>query len=66
MIRIDSIEIRDFRGFPADSVSPIRLQGKKNLLIYGENGSGKSTIFHALKHLFDSKKRLEYDSDTSK
>ena len=41
-IRIDQIDIRDFRGFPRELVPAIKLDGK-NLLIYGENGSGKST-----------------------
>ena len=45
--RIDRIEICDFRGFPGELVPPIQLGGS-NLLIYGENGSGKSTVFEAL------------------
>src|SRR5690348_7314053 len=60
--RIDQIEISDFRGFPAELVPPIKLDGK-NLLVYGENGSGKSTIFEALFQLLDLRERLPFDAN---
>ncbi len=47
---IQQITIHDFRGFPGDCISSLQLRGK-HLLLYGENGSGKSTIFHALKDM---------------
>jgi len=62
--RIDEIEVCDFKGFPEDRVPPIKLGGK-SLLLYGENGSGKSTIFHALKHLFDPSRERPFDDDLS-
>jgi len=62
--RIDEIEICDFKGFPEDRTPPITLGGK-SLLLYGENGSGKSTIFHALKHLFDPYRSRPFDDDIS-
>ncbi|MBB3873287.1 AAA family ATPase [Brevundimonas mediterranea] len=49
--RIDRLSIQNFRGFPGLGNPEIRFGGK-NLLIYGENGSGKSSIFHALDQLF--------------
>ncbi|CAM8653594.1 AAA family ATPase [Sphingobium cupriresistens] len=49
--RIDTISIQNFRGFPGVGNPPIKL-GSKNLLVYGENGSGKSSIFHALDNFF--------------
>lgn len=49
--RISSIEIQDFRGFPGQANPPIAVDGR-NLLIYGENGSGKSTIYKALDGFF--------------
>jgi energy-coupling factor transporter ATP-binding protein EcfA2 len=61
-VRIEQIDIRDFRGFPGELVPPIKLDGK-NLLIYGENGSGKSTVFEALSQLFDRSERLPFDAN---
>lgn len=49
--RIDTISIQNFRGFPGIGNPAIKLGGK-NLLIYGENGAGKSSIFHALDNFF--------------
>jgi energy-coupling factor transporter ATP-binding protein EcfA2 len=49
-LRITSLTLCDFRAFP----DPISFDlAAKNLLVYGENGSGKSSIFHALRHFFD-------------
>ncbi|WP_279483822.1 AAA family ATPase [Aureimonas sp. SK2] len=49
--RIKRIEINDFRAFPGPTPVAIDLDGQ-NLFLYGENGVGKSTIFHALDGLF--------------
>src|SRR5262245_17432819 len=62
--RVASIEICDFRGFPAEMVPEIKLAGK-NLLLYGENGSGKSTLFQALAHLLDLRAQQPFDNDLS-
>jgi hypothetical protein len=51
-MRISMIEIRDFRGFPGPETYTFPLDGK-NLLLYGENGSGKSSLFHALVEFFN-------------
>lgn len=61
-IRIDKIEICDFRGFPGEIVQPIKLDGN-NLLIYGENGSGKSTVFEALFQLLDPREKLPFEAN---
>ena len=51
-LRIKSLSLCDFRAFPA----PVLIQlNSKNLLVYGENGSGKSSIFYALQHFFSLK-----------
>lgn len=48
-IRIERLTISAFRAFP----HPVTIDLKsKNLLIYGENGSGKSSVFHALRNFF--------------
>jgi energy-coupling factor transporter ATP-binding protein EcfA2 len=58
-MRITEIEIKNFRGF--HKVHPIKLHATgKNAIIYGENGSGKSSLFLALKH-FLSSSELQYD-----
>jgi energy-coupling factor transporter ATP-binding protein EcfA2 len=49
--KIASIKISDFRAFPALAPAKITLDGK-NLLAWGENGSGKSTIYRALRGVF--------------
>ncbi|MDR6114494.1 MULTISPECIES: AAA family ATPase [unclassified Sphingomonas] len=49
--RIKTLEICDFRAFPGPAPVTIELAGK-NLFLFGENGVGKSTIFHALDGLF--------------
>lgn len=50
-MRIDRIELQNFRAFPGPAVSMFSLHGK-NLLLYGENGSGKSSLVRALSELF--------------
>ena len=51
MALINEIVINGFKAFP--SQFKIELEGK-NLLLYGENGSGKSSIYYALHCLFNS------------
>lgn len=46
---MDNLKIKDFKVFSAQI--EIFLDGK-NILLYGENGSGKSSIFEALKIIF--------------
>jgi len=52
-MRIERIEIRDFRGFPSSYEFKLGSPGN-NLLVYGENGSGKSSLFQALKLFFEA------------
>lgn len=52
-MRIERIEIQDFRGFPAAYEFKLGKPGK-NLLVYGENGSGKSSLFRAIKGFFEA------------
>ena len=52
-MRITDIEIKNFRAFPQTYEINLSKAGK-NLLIYGENGSGKSSLYFALKYFLES------------
>ena len=52
-MRIAKIEINDFRALPGPTPYSFDLQGGKNSLVFGENGSGKSSLFRALVELFN-------------
>lgn len=50
-MKIKTLSLTDFRAFPGPAPTTFELDGK-NLLIYGENGSGKSSVFKALSGFF--------------
>ena len=52
-MRITEIEIKNFKAFYGTYRINLRKSGK-NLLIYGENGSGKSSLYFALKLFLES------------
>lgn len=60
-VKIDSIRLKNYKFFHGDFELPV---GGSNLLVYGENGSGKSTVYKALelltKNSFD-----EFDENLS-
>jgi energy-coupling factor transporter ATP-binding protein EcfA2 len=50
--RIGKIVLRDFRFFPGNETYTFKLgDDGKNLLLFGENGSGKSSLFQGLRVL---------------
>ena len=51
MIKIDKIQLNNFRFFIDDENNNIFEPNGENLLIYGENGSGKSSIYKAFEFL---------------
>ncbi len=54
-MKLHELHINNFKFFPNQKTdSPLLKIDGKNLLIYGENGSGKSTIFWALYTLFEN------------
>lgn len=54
-LRIKRLTLTDFRAFPGPAPAHFDLDGK-NLLVYGENGAGKSSVFHALSDFFSLKR----------
>lgn len=53
-MRLQELHINNFKFFPqVEAESPLLKINGKNLLIYGENGSGKSTIYWALYTLLE-------------
>jgi energy-coupling factor transporter ATP-binding protein EcfA2 len=51
-MKIKTIEIHNYKAFYGNK-NVINIDGK-NLFIYGENGSGKSSLYYALKDFFQS------------
>ena len=58
-MKIKKVEIKDYKAFYGKN--EFNVDGK-NLFIYGENGSGKSSFYYALKDFFQSStETLSYD-----
>lgn len=65
-MKLKELHINNFKFFPKqDPKSPLLKIDGKNLLIYGENGSGKSTIYWALYTLLESSFK-KTDADVAK
>lgn len=58
-MRVTKIEVCDFRGFPGPAVYDFEFGGARNLLIFGENGSGKSSLFRAIQEFFNRSRRAK-------
>jgi energy-coupling factor transporter ATP-binding protein EcfA2 len=54
-MKITQIELKNFRAFYGDHT--IKLKDGKSLLVLGENGSGKSSLYFALKDFFEAYER---------
>lgn len=55
MKRISKIEFVNYKAFLGDGESnQILIENGNNVLIYGENGSGKSSIYEGIKQFFNS------------
>lgn len=61
MSRIETLHIHNFKFF--DEQKPIKLGGK-HLLLFGENGSGKSSVYWSLYTLFEAS--VKYDVEQIK
>ena len=52
-MKITEIQFTNYKAFYGNgSTNKVEIPNGKNLLIYGENGSGKSSIYEGLKNLF--------------
>jgi energy-coupling factor transporter ATP-binding protein EcfA2 len=62
-LTLERIELSDFRGFPEAQILQL---GGQHLLLYGENGSGKTSIFKAIEQLLLlSPKAAPYNDELS-
>jgi DNA repair exonuclease SbcCD ATPase subunit len=50
-MKIQKIELMNYKAFLGKHTIKV---GGKNVFIYGENGSGKSSLYYALKDFFQS------------
>lgn len=55
-MKITKIEVSDFRGFPGPASYDFDFGTARNLFIYGENGSGKSSLSRAIQEFFNRRK----------
>ena len=60
MVKITKIEIKNFKAFYGTYQIDLHKAGK-NLLIYGENGSGKTSLYKALELFLDSSENETID-----
>jgi hypothetical protein len=52
-MRIRQIDVCDFRAFLGPTKYHFNLGEANNLFIFGENGAGKSSLFHAIREFFN-------------
>ena len=62
--RLTKIEIENYRGFRGRF--ELDLPDGCNLIVYGENGAGKSSLFHALSDFVENPDRKIDDAETGK
>ncbi len=53
-MRLSSIQIKDFRAFQGTPLKVDLTDQGKNLLVYGENGSGKSSLYFAVRDFLEA------------
>ena len=62
-MRITKIEIKNFKAFQGPDLIDLGEIGK-NLLLYGENGSGKTSLYKALELCLESSENQTKDNDS--
>jgi hypothetical protein len=56
-MRITNVKIKNYRAFYGEYNISLTNKGK-NLMVFGENGSGKSSFYHAMKTFFEASKKV--------
>lgn len=59
VVRVKKYAICDFRAFPGPELYEFEVNGR-NLLVWGENGSGKSSFYKALQALLDPQNDIPF------
>lgn len=54
-MKLQKLTLCDFRAFPGPGEYCFDLGYRNHLLIYGENGSGKTSVFKAIREFFDNR-----------
>lgn len=62
-MRISKIEIKNFKAFQDPDIINLGEKGK-NLLLYGENGSGKTSLYKALELCLESSENQSKENDS--
>lgn len=62
--RLTKIEIKNYRGYRG--TFSIELPKGENLLVYGENGAGKSSLYHTLRVFLEAPDHSFHDPSTRK
>ena len=62
-MKITKLSLRDFRAFAGPEKHDIDLNQGSNLLLYGENGSGKSSIFEGLRGLLNHDHPIRFEGE---
>lgn len=62
--RLTRIELENYRAYRGSFV--IDISNGENLVVYGENGAGKSSLFNAIIDFLESPEKLFFDHNTNK
>jgi len=66
-MKITEIQFTNYKAFYGNgSANMVVIPNGENLLIYGENGSGKSSIYEGLKNLFLASNVIEGNAHFSR
>lgn len=63
-MKITRVTLQNFRAFRGDVPLDVDLGSGKNLLVFGENGSGKTSLFFALSDFLEASDKTLDIGDT--
>src|SRR5438128_10834620 len=64
-MRLTGVEIANYRAFRGDSFK-LEITDGSNLLIYGENGSGKSSFYYSIQDFLEAASDAKLKIDTNR